>query len=47
MTSEILLAAGLAAEKKSAEVTDWAARIGWLVGLALWRTASVPAAGSS
>nr|WP_152893859.1 hypothetical protein [Streptomyces adustus] len=26
----------LAAEKKSAEVTDWAARIGWLVGLALF-----------
>lgn len=36
MTSEILLAAGLAAEKKSAEVTDWAARVGWLVGLALF-----------
>ncbi|MFF1307482.1 hypothetical protein [Streptomyces sp. NPDC058307] len=36
MTSEILLAAGLAAERKSAEVTDWAARIGWLVGLALF-----------
>jgi len=36
VTSEILLAAGLAAEKKSAEVTDWAARIGWLVGLALF-----------
>ncbi|MEU0031600.1 hypothetical protein [Streptomyces sp. NPDC006335] len=36
MTSETLLAAGLAAEKKSAEVTDWAARIGWLVGLALF-----------
>ncbi|MFF7450947.1 MULTISPECIES: hypothetical protein [unclassified Streptomyces] len=32
MTSEILLAA----EQKSAEVTDWAARIGWLVGLALF-----------
>ncbi|MGV9567502.1 PH-like domain-containing protein [Streptomyces sp. NPDC003480] len=32
MTPEILLAA----EKKSAEVTDWAARIGWLVGLALF-----------
>ncbi|MGW2555543.1 PH-like domain-containing protein [Streptomyces sp. NPDC001635] len=31
MTPEILLAA----EKQSAEVTDWAARIGWLVGLAL------------
>jgi hypothetical protein len=30
------LATGLAAEKKSAEVTDWAARIGWLVGLALF-----------
>ncbi|MFP3990058.1 hypothetical protein U9R90_21820 [Streptomyces sp. E11-3] len=27
---------GLAAEQKSAEVTDWAARIGWLVGLALF-----------
>ncbi|MEU6094891.1 hypothetical protein [Streptomyces sp. NPDC047079] len=32
MTPVILLAA----EKKSAEVTDWAARIGWLVGLALF-----------
>ena len=32
MTPEILLAA----EKQSAEVTDWAARIGWLVGLALF-----------
>ncbi|MFJ9004754.1 hypothetical protein [Streptomyces canus] len=30
------LATGLAAEKKSAEVTDWAARAGWLVGLALF-----------
>jgi hypothetical protein len=36
VTSETLLAAGLAAEKKSAEVTDWAARIGWLLGLALF-----------
>jgi hypothetical protein len=26
----------LAAEKESAQVTDWAARIGWLVGLALF-----------
>ncbi|CAL9387710.1 hypothetical protein [Streptomyces sp. enrichment culture] len=26
----------LAAEKESAEVTDWAARIGWVVGLALF-----------
>ncbi|PBC65054.1 hypothetical protein BKI49_05230 [Streptomyces sp. Tue6028] len=26
----------MAAEQKSAEVTDWAARIGWLVGLALF-----------
>jgi hypothetical protein len=26
----------LAAERKSAEVTDWAARLGWLVGLALF-----------
>ncbi|NNN35884.1 hypothetical protein HLK59_37090 [Streptomyces sp. S3(2020)] len=36
MTPVILLATGLAAEKESAEVTDWAARIGWLVGLALF-----------
>ncbi|MEU9168434.1 hypothetical protein AB0D34_11660 [Streptomyces sp. NPDC048420] len=36
MTSETLLAAGLAVEKKSADVTDWAARVGWLVGLALF-----------
>ncbi|MFJ6570257.1 hypothetical protein ACIQNU_22825 [Streptomyces sp. NPDC091292] len=28
--------AALAAEQKSADVTDWAARIGWLVGLALF-----------
>ncbi|OQR62213.1 hypothetical protein B6E66_20285 [Streptomyces maremycinicus] len=33
MTSAALL---LAAEKESAEVTDWAARIGWVVGLALF-----------
>jgi hypothetical protein len=26
----------MAAEQKSAEVTDWAARVGWLVGLALF-----------
>ncbi|BBC38018.1 Membrane protein [Streptomyces graminofaciens] len=32
MTPVLLLAAG----KESAEVTDWAARIGWLVGLALF-----------
>ncbi|MFC9955027.1 hypothetical protein ACFVIN_32195, partial [Streptomyces prasinus] len=32
MTPVILLAA----ERKSAEVTDWAARIGWVVGLALF-----------
>ncbi|MEU6576432.1 hypothetical protein [Streptomyces sp. NPDC046805] len=32
MTSLILLAA----EKKSAEVTDWAGRIGWVIGLALF-----------
>ncbi|MFE9094515.1 hypothetical protein [Streptomyces sp. NPDC007264] len=32
MTSLYLLAAG----RKSAEVTDWAARVGWLVGLALF-----------
>ncbi|WP_020117447.1 hypothetical protein [Streptomyces canus] len=36
MTPVTLIAAGLAAEKKSAEVTDWAARVGWLVGLALF-----------
>ncbi|MFJ8200603.1 hypothetical protein [Streptomyces sp. NPDC096152] len=30
------LAGGLAAERKSAAVTDWAARLGWLVGLALF-----------
>lgn len=30
------LAADLAAEPKSQEVTDWAARIGWVVGLALF-----------
>ncbi|KOG32262.1 PH-like domain-containing protein [Streptomyces resistomycificus] len=30
------LGASLAAEQKSAEVTDWAARVGWLVGLALF-----------
>ncbi|MFF8944112.1 hypothetical protein ACF1A5_17970 [Streptomyces sp. NPDC014864] len=30
------LATGLAAERKSAAVTDWAARLGWLVGLALF-----------
>ncbi|MFE7979466.1 hypothetical protein [Streptomyces shenzhenensis] len=40
MTPASLLAAGLApalaAEQKSAPVTDWAARIGWLVGLALF-----------
>ncbi|MFE5855227.1 hypothetical protein ACFQ61_18705 [Streptomyces sp. NPDC056500] len=35
MTSITTIAAGIgiAAEKKSAEVTDWAARIGWVVGL--------------
>ena len=37
MTSGTQLAAHpLAAAEKSAEVTDWAARIGWLVGLALF-----------
>ncbi|GAA3490586.1 MULTISPECIES: hypothetical protein [Streptomyces] len=30
------MAAGLAAEPKSAEVTNWAGRIGWVVGLALF-----------
>ncbi|MGW1781997.1 PH-like domain-containing protein [Streptomyces sp. NPDC002143] len=33
MTSAALL---LAAEKESAEVTDWAARLGWVVGLGLF-----------
>ncbi|MBN0045569.1 hypothetical protein JS756_15930 [Streptomyces actuosus] len=40
MTPATLLAAGhtagLAAEKKSADVTDWAARAGWVVGLVLF-----------
>lgn len=38
MTSLITIAAGIgtAAEKKSAEVTDWTARIGWVVGLLLF-----------
>jgi hypothetical protein len=38
VTPATLLAAGtgLAAEQKSAEVTDWAARIGWVVGLVLF-----------
>lgn len=36
MTSLQAVPAVLAAEEKSAEVTDWAARIGWLVGLALF-----------
>ncbi|MGW3509103.1 PH-like domain-containing protein [Streptomyces sp. NPDC000994] len=40
MTPAPLLAAGLATEiateGKSAEVTDWAARIGWLIGLVLF-----------
>ncbi|MFS8203548.1 hypothetical protein ACLVWQ_33345 [Streptomyces sp. CWNU-52B] len=30
------IASYLAAEQKSAEVTDWAARVGWLVGLGLF-----------
>ncbi|MEU9188813.1 hypothetical protein AB0D14_30575 [Streptomyces sp. NPDC048484] len=30
------IATDLAADQKSAEVTDWAARIGWLVGLVLF-----------
>jgi hypothetical protein len=37
VTPAVLLAAGLLASgKKPAEVTDWAARTGWLVGLALF-----------
>jgi hypothetical protein len=35
-SATLLAAASLAAEKKSAEVTDWAARVGWLIGLALF-----------
>jgi len=35
-SATLLAAASLAAEKKSADVTDWAARIGWLVGLGLF-----------
>ncbi|MFF0450998.1 hypothetical protein ACFYT4_32235 [Streptomyces sp. NPDC004609] len=33
MTSLTTIAAQYTAEQKSAEVTDWAARIGWVVGL--------------
>ncbi|MGW4029809.1 PH-like domain-containing protein [Streptomyces sp. NPDC004838] len=33
MTSLTAIAAEFSAEQKSAEVTDWAARIGWVVGL--------------
>ncbi|MFJ8230935.1 hypothetical protein ACIQ9E_13390 [Streptomyces sp. NPDC094448] len=37
MTTLTTIAAGLAAEeRRSAEVTDWAARIGWVVGLLLF-----------
>ncbi|MET7348602.1 hypothetical protein ABZT42_11550 [Streptomyces mirabilis] len=36
MTSLIPMAASMVAEQKSADVTDWAARIGWLVGLVLF-----------
>jgi hypothetical protein len=36
VTPVTLLAAPLADGKKSAEVTDWAARVGWLVGLVLF-----------
>ncbi|WP_217208513.1 hypothetical protein [Streptomyces sp. AC550_RSS872] len=40
MTPATLLTTGLgthlAAEQKSAEVTDWAARVGWVVGLLLF-----------
>ncbi|MFC4504564.1 MULTISPECIES: hypothetical protein [Streptomyces] len=39
MTSSVPLLTGftaLAAEKESAQVTDWAARIGWVVGLGLF-----------
>ncbi|MFE2814617.1 hypothetical protein ACFXGG_29895 [Streptomyces nigra] len=36
MTPATLLAAGLAAGQQSAEVTDWAARVGWVVGLGLF-----------
>lgn len=33
---EIAAEAGLAAEQKSAEVTDWAGRLGWVAGLLLF-----------
>ncbi|WP_432092470.1 hypothetical protein [Streptomyces sp. bgisy100] len=36
MTPLTILAADLAAERKSQEVTDWAARIGWVVGLLIF-----------
>ncbi|KUN47597.1 hypothetical protein AQJ27_11810 [Streptomyces olivochromogenes] len=36
MTPLIPMAASMAAEQKSADVTDWAARIGWLIGLVLF-----------
>jgi hypothetical protein len=36
VTPLTFLAADLAAEQKSQEVTDWAARIGWVVGLLLF-----------
>ncbi|PZH08947.1 hypothetical protein C1I97_15440 [Streptomyces sp. NTH33] len=36
MTPATLLATAIAAGGKSAPVTDWAARIGWLIGLALF-----------
>ncbi len=36
MTTLPLLVTSSAAEQKSADVTDWAARTGWLVGLALF-----------
>ncbi|WP_455354970.1 PH-like domain-containing protein [Streptomyces sp. SYSU K217416] len=36
MTPALSNLVNLAAERKSAEVTDWAARIGWVVGLLLF-----------
>lgn len=33
---EIAAGAGMAAEQKSAEVTDWAGRLGWVAGLLLF-----------
>lgn len=36
MTTPLIIQAAEAAERKSAEVTDWAARLGWVAGLLLF-----------